>query len=87
MYISLVDRDRSSKTEYLGLTIACQDIDSYARRDTSKARDMQVGMLPPKLAQMMINLTRVQNESRKVFDGKAQLSQKQEFRGRETFAK
>lgn len=37
-------------------TIFVQDIDSYAKRDFWKTRDMQVGMLPPKLAQMMINI-------------------------------
>jgi len=37
-------------------TIYVQDIDSYAKRDFGKTRDMQVGMLPPKLAQMMINI-------------------------------
>ncbi len=37
-------------------TIYVQDIDSYAKRDFWKTRDMQVGMLPPKLAQMMINI-------------------------------
>ncbi len=43
-------------TCYLASTLACQDIDAYTKRDTAKIRDMQVGMLPPKLAQMMINL-------------------------------
>lgn len=37
-------------------TIFVQDIDSYAKRDFWKTRDMQIGMLPPKLAQMMINI-------------------------------
>lgn len=41
----------------VGKTIAIQDIDAYTKRDTSKSRNMQVGMLPPKLAQMMINLS------------------------------
>jgi tRNA G10 N-methylase Trm11 len=37
--------------------IAVQDIDSYSRRDYYKPyRDMRVGMMPPKLAQIMINL-------------------------------
>jgi len=39
-------------------TIAIQDIDSYSIRDFDKPfRSMQVGMLPPKLAQILINLT------------------------------
>ncbi len=38
-------------------TIAMQDIASYELRDTSRpVRDAKVGMLPPKLAQIMINL-------------------------------
>jgi tRNA G10 N-methylase Trm11 len=41
---------------YLAVTIACQDIDAYTKRDTGKSRDMVVGMMPPKLCQMMLNL-------------------------------
>lgn len=41
----------------LAQTIAEQDIDSYTARDQARpARDAFVGMLPPKLAQIMINL-------------------------------
>lgn len=42
--------------EYFGRSIWIQDIDSYTKRDYWKTRDMQVGMLPPKLAQIMINI-------------------------------
>ena len=36
--------------------VAIQNIDAYSKRDYDKPfRDMKVGMLPPKLAQMMIN--------------------------------
>ncbi len=28
--------------EYFGFTLACQDIDAYAKRDTEKSRDMVV---------------------------------------------
>lgn len=42
---------------HLAEVIAVQDIDAYSRRDFDKPfRDMKVGMLPPKLAQVMINL-------------------------------
>ncbi len=44
------------KTSYIGITIAYQDVDAYAARDMDKTRDMGVGMLPPKLAQTMVNL-------------------------------
>ncbi|MBU0727154.1 hypothetical protein KKA95_00550 [Patescibacteria group bacterium] len=38
-------------------TIAVQNIDAYSERDYDKPfRDMRVGMLPPKLAQIIINL-------------------------------
>nr|MDD3719947.1 hypothetical protein [Candidatus Gracilibacteria bacterium] len=42
---------------YFGNTIFVQDIDSYTKRDFGKTRDMIVGMLPPKLSQIMINLS------------------------------
>ena len=45
-------------TNYLAVTLACQDIDAYASRDTGKSRDMHVGMMPPKLVQMMLNLAK-----------------------------
>lgn len=38
-------------------TVKVQDIDAYARRDRERPmRDTKVGMLPPKLAQIIINL-------------------------------
>jgi len=43
---------------FVGEVVATQDIDSYSKRDYEKPfRDMKVGMLPPKLAQILINLT------------------------------
>ena len=43
---------------FVGQVVAAQDIDSYSKRDFQKPfRDMKVGMLPPKLAQILINLT------------------------------
>lgn len=45
-----------SDTFFVGYTVACQDIDAYSRRDTAKNRDMIVGMMPPKLVQMMIHM-------------------------------
>ncbi len=47
-------------TVWAGRLVAVQDIDAYSRRDYEKPfRDMKVGMLPPKLAQILINLTGV----------------------------
>ena len=44
------------KDIYIGKALACQDIDAYSHRDTAKSRDMIVGMMPPKLTQIMLNL-------------------------------
>lgn len=42
---------------YVAQTIAVQDIDAYAKRDQGRPkRDAFVGMLPPKLAQTIVNL-------------------------------
>lgn len=50
---------------YFGVTVAYQDVDEYSERDLAKNRDMQVGMLPPKLSQTMINLA---GESKRLYD-------------------
>ena len=48
---------KSGEYYYLAETTAVQDIDAYSKRDYEKPfRNMKVGMLPPKLAQIMINL-------------------------------
>jgi tRNA G10 N-methylase Trm11 len=50
--------------EIWGQTLFFQDIDSYSLRDYEKPkRDMKVGMLPPKLAQMMINFSKPQKNT------------------------
>ena len=42
--------------KFTAVSIGCQDIDAYAARDQVRpARDAKVGMLPPKLAQIIIN--------------------------------
>lgn len=49
-------------------TVFFQDIDSYSQRDYDKPkRDMKVGMMPPKLIQMMINMAKP-NESTTIYD-------------------
>lgn len=49
---------RNGNKTLLAQTVAEQDIDAYAARDQNRpARDAKVGMLPPKLAQILINLT------------------------------
>lgn len=48
---------KGSKNIFVGETVAIQNIDEYSKRDYFKPlRDARVGMLPPKLAQIMINL-------------------------------
>jgi tRNA G10 N-methylase Trm11 len=48
---------RRGSNTILAQTIAEQDIEAYAARDQARpARDAFVGMLPPKLAQIMLNL-------------------------------
>ena len=44
----------------LSKTVAVQDIESYSDRDYNRPKkDAKIGMMPPKLAQIMINLARV----------------------------
>ncbi len=48
---------------YIAQTIFVQDIDDYSIRDRQRPkRDSVVGMLPPKLAQILINLCTAQNK-------------------------
>lgn len=51
---------------YFGKTIWVQDIDAYSARDYGKSRDMIIWMLPPKLSQMMINISR--NDWEKIYN-------------------
>lgn len=53
-----IDRERVMIT----YTLSHQDIDGYSDRDMKKSRDMQVGMLPPKLCQMMLNMVECQSD-------------------------
>ena len=47
----------------IGKTVAVQDYQSYGLRDFGRpAADAKSGMLPPKVAQMMLNIARVQPE-------------------------
>src|SRR3989344_5701292 len=48
---------RNGQESILAQTMFVQDIEAYGARDQARpARDAKVGMLPPKLAQIMINL-------------------------------
>lgn len=51
----------SGGTAYIAQTLSVQDVDNYSKRDFERPkRDAFVGMLPPKLAQIMINLAKPQ---------------------------
>lgn len=51
---------RDGRRTHLARTVYVQDIDDYAKRDFGRPkRDAFVGMLPPKLAQTMLNLAQV----------------------------
>lgn len=48
---------RSGDKVIIGQTVFVQDINKYAKRDQQRpSRDARIGMLPPKLAQIIINL-------------------------------
>ena len=57
---------------HAGLTVArtvwVQDIESYAARDMDRERSMVVGMMPPKIAQIMINLATGGETSKVIWD-------------------
>ena len=58
----------AGKKLILGKTVIVQDIESYGMRDYEKpGRDAHIGMMPPKLAQIMINLARPK-EGQLIFD-------------------
>ena len=49
---------------FLGETVSIQNIDNYSKRDYDKPkRDALVGMMPPKLAQIMVNLAGTNTKS------------------------
>lgn len=49
-------RDEESDAFWGGVTVAAQDPDAYTKRDVRKpVRDTRVGLLPPKLAQILLN--------------------------------
>jgi tRNA (guanine10-N2)-dimethyltransferase len=59
---------RDGERTALAQTVQVQDIEAYAARDQARpARDARVGMLPPKLAQIITNLA-VTEETKAVLD-------------------
>ena len=73
--ISYKEHTGYTKKEFIKLeedwyrVVGVQDIDAYARRDQVRpARDARVGMLPPKLAQILINLCGELNDGARILD-------------------
>lgn len=60
---------RDGNRTHVAQTLAVQDINAYAARDQARPkRDARVGMLPPKLAQIIINLAANQHQIKNVLD-------------------
>lgn len=60
---------RAENKTIVAQSIAVQDIEAYAARDQARPmRDSRVGMLPPKLAQTIVNLAAGQNNPRLLWD-------------------
>ncbi|MBW6441104.1 hypothetical protein K0B03_03675 [Patescibacteria group bacterium] len=58
----------SNKKILLSKTVAVQDVESYSERDYGRPkRDSRIGMIPPKLAQIMINLASIE-KGKTIFD-------------------
>ncbi len=55
------ESDFNVVNNYFWTTIWVQDIESYSKRDYWKSRDMEIWMLPPKLAQIMINFSQIKS--------------------------
>src|SRR3989339_1902446 len=54
----VVVKNEQFQRYFLGLTLSVQDFEDFAQRDYGRpTRDDRSGMLPPKLARMMINLS------------------------------
>ncbi|MFA5967093.1 MAG: DNA methyltransferase [Patescibacteria group bacterium] len=59
---------RNNDTYLVGRTLSVQDYQAYSERDWDKpSPDAKSGMLPPKLAQMLLNLTR-SNRTQTIYD-------------------
>jgi len=55
---------KTAKGVVVARTVACQNLRNYTLRDRIKPlRDSHMGMMPPKLAQMMINISGATNET------------------------
>jgi tRNA (guanine10-N2)-dimethyltransferase len=79
---------RDGRTTWLCQTVAVQNIDAYAARDQARPkRDARVGMLPPKLAQIIVNLAKPADDTTVLdpFCGTGVLLQESLLMGYDTF--
>ena len=75
---------KSDNKYLIGKVTGVQDIDAYSKRDFDKPfRDMQMGMLPPKLAQILINLTGIKGKIWDPFCGSGTLVMEGLLQGRD----
>ncbi|OGJ58908.1 hypothetical protein A2635_01785 [Candidatus Peribacteria bacterium RIFCSPHIGHO2_01_FULL_51_9] len=66
----IMDSTQGTPDVHIGLTVGAQDSIAYTRRDMEKpARDTRIGLLPPKLAQVMLNLGQWAVESKQQKEG------------------
>ena len=54
---------RSKDKIYLARTCWVQNLEAYSKRDMARRKNLRAGILPPKLAQIILNLTRLPQES------------------------
>jgi len=75
---------KSDNKYLIGKVVGVQNIDAYSKRDFDKPfRDMRMGMLPPKLAQILINLTGVDGKIWDPFCGSGTLVMEGLLQGRD----
>lgn len=57
------NENNQNQTIYIGQTLTCQEFEEYEKRDYGRpARNIEEGMIPPKLAKIMINLANISKE-------------------------
>jgi len=74
----IISKSEQDGLVHFGQTVAVQDIEAYAARDQARPmRDAKVGMLPPKLAQIIINLAAGQQNSHRSVDAPGSSDERQ----------
>ncbi len=66
--LGLIVNPKNNKREW-GFTLGVQDFENFAKRDYDRPRsNKEKGMIPPKLARIMINLTRSNGDTKTLWD-------------------